>query len=178
MVLNDNNLKFKQQGNGGYTLNNVEIKGFGKAYVDLYNDKLVFNSIETAYKLEKPIKQIDFLIYSKGNFLIEDRIHIGINGEQFEIATKKDEYQLKNFYDRLTRTRENAPITENSPENNNQQNQTANTIPETADKAAEEVKNKSSSATDEIRNFYNLMKEGIISEEEFEEKKKELLKQK
>lgn len=38
------------------------------------------------------------------------------------------------------------------------------------------IEKETLNVSEEIRNFHNLMKDGIITEEEFEEKKKELLK--
>ncbi len=173
MNLNTNNVNFKRTSTGVLTLNNAKIKGFGKSKIDLKANELIFNAIESNYTIKKYVNNIDFLIYSKGNFLFDDTIYMGIDGEQFEIICKENEGELRNFYDTLLKVKkENTTKILETKQENTTNNSSNN---QQLEEKQEETKN---SASEEIRNFYNLMKEGIISEEEFEEKKKELLKSK
>lgn len=172
MDLYKNDVNFRKSSSGVLTLNDANIKGFGKSNVDLSRNEIILKALESTFEVSKSVNDIDFLIYSKGNFFFDDTIYMGIGGEQYEITCKNDEIGLRNLYDNLVRTK--AKNTPSKPilQQNNQTN-----INHTNDLSPPEEENKVSTS-EEIRNFYNLMKDGIISEEEFEEKKKELLKSK
>lgn len=190
------NSKFKTSQKHGLTLNDISIKGFGNSSIELLDDNILIKSFQSNNNISKSLKDIDFLIYSKGNFLMEDKVFMGISGEQFEISTKENEIGLKNFFDSLVKMKGNV-YSGNNLLNNNlntiQTNQTSlnnassiengvvfdnsdNKVISNEDLSENEAETSSINVADEIRNFHNLMKDGIISEEEFEEKKKELLK--
>lgn len=173
----------------GFVLNLTKIKNIGKASVEIANGDLLIKSFESGYTFRKPVETIDYLAYSKGNVFLEDKIYIGISGEEFDIACKENEYEFKNFYDNLVNIRESKNSGNNYNNNNtiktinkSSNNKFSDNISKskfnhTLDEQIEEsnTEEKVVNSSEEIRNFYNLMKEGIISEEEFEEKKKELL---
>ncbi len=191
------NSKFKSPQKQGLTLNDVEIKGFGNSSIELSGENIIIKSFQSSNNLSKSISDIDFLIYSKGNFLIEDKVFMGISGEQFEISSKENDFALKNFFDNLVKSKGNVYSGNDLLDNNLNSiktNQTSlnnmSSIDENGiifddsehnlvseDSTSENNANTDNiSVAEEIRNFHNLMKEGIITEEEFEEKKKELLK--
>ncbi|HIH35892.1 MAG TPA: hypothetical protein HA255_05515 [Methanosphaera sp.] len=191
------NSRFKNSQKQGLTLNDIDIKGYGNSSIELLDGNIIFKSFQSNNNLSKSVDDIDFLIYSKGNFLMEDRVFMGISGQQFEISTKENEIGLKNFFDSLVKTKGSTYSGNNLLENNlntiktNQSNinnsssidenaiifdNSANKVVSDDSLSGNEMESETINVADEIRNFHNLMKDGIISEEEFEEKKKELLK--
>ena len=89
------------------------------------------------------------------------------------------------FYNNIKQIKENGQYTSNSKLQTDTSNKSLsdNYVSKFISKKEEEtnetetnVEESNINVSEEIRNFYNLMKEGIITEEEFEEKKKELLK--
>lgn len=191
------NSMFKSSQKRGLTLNDVKIKGFGNSSIELLDNNILIRSFQSNSNISKSINDIDFLIYSRGNFLLEDKIFMGIAGQQFEISTKDDEFGLKNFFDNLVKSKGgvysgdnvlddnlNAVKTNQTYLNDSSSAEENGVILDNAQRnltaqeesAEEDADSESINVAEEIRNFYNLMKEGIITEEEFEEKKKELLK--
>lgn len=175
------NQAFKRNSNDGLVIGNVNVKNIGKSSLQLSNNELIIKSFKTSYVYTESIDKVDYLAYSSGNFFIDEKIFIGINGEQFEISCKEDEFQFKNFFDTIKRIKHSRTANQNLLEDTVTGNQE---LPETNTSKVDEKKSEDEeieeepklSPSEEIRNFYNLMKEGIISEEEFEEKKNELLK--
>lgn len=176
-----NDLIFKKSSNGSISLLDTKIKGFGKSNIDLTDNNLIFKALDTNFNVKKSVNDIDYLIYSKGNFFFDDTIYIGINGEQFEITCKNNEIGLRQFYDNMIN------IKAGNPQRNTllRKDETINTSMaftnqdnQYLDNNTSNSENNSPSISEEIRNGYNLMKEGIITEEEFEQMKKELLKPK
>ena len=164
MESNNNITGSSLNNNDELVINSVKIKGLGNSSLSLSRNDITIKSLESNYHITRSIDDIDFLVFSKGNFFFEDEMYIGISGKQYKIISK-EEHVLKNFHDSLVRIKDNRThVNSNIPENN------ADTI------SSADNSNRNINASDEIREFYNLMKEGIISEEEFEEKKRELLK--
>lgn len=146
--------------NDELVMNSVKVNGLGNSSLSLSKTDIIIKSSESNYTIRKSIDDIDFLVFSKGNFFFEDEMYMGVSGEQYKIISK-EEHELKNFYDTLVRLKGNV-----SSVNNNNTDAIRN----------HDNSNRNINASNQIREFYNLMKEGIISEEEFEEKKRELLK--
>jgi hypothetical protein len=169
------------------SLNDVKIKGIGKSSIESSGNNLIINSYDSNFNFINSMDNIDFLIFSKGNFFNDDKVFIGIDGKQFELTCKNNENALHNFYDNLVkikgfgiRSKEYVGLdTFNSNYNRKlSDNKVSKYISDNvdSDKQLDSDDSQKQLASVEIRNFYNLMKEGIITEEEFEEKKKELLK--
>lgn len=169
----------------GLSLNTAKVNGIGKVSLELSGNKLLIKSIESNNVINKSLDGLDYLIYSKGNFIANDKIFMGISNEQFEISCTDNELEFKNFYDNIKQIKEKGQFNNNTNLQGNSSNKTLsdNNISkfiskkeEKSDDIENEVEKHNINVSEEIRSFYNLMKEGIITEEEFEEKKKELLK--
>lgn len=163
----------------GYGLNIVDIKGIGKASLELLNNEFIIKSMESDYNYSKSLDYMDFLLYSKGILILKDKFIIGLAGNQFEITCKEDANDFKTFYNNIKQIKNNGKTKDIKDLSNNSLNN--NLVSKDISTNNEEVKSENTeesvvSVSEEIRNFHNLMKEGIITEEEFEEKKKELLK--
>ncbi|MEE3325402.1 MAG: SHOCT domain-containing protein [Methanosphaera sp.] len=183
----------------GLAIGVAKVDKTGKSSIELLHKDMLIKSYKTGNTLKISVDDIDFVSYSKGNFLEGDKIHIGISGNQLTITGNTDnEIELRNFYNNLIKVRndekmgfnyiddnENAitntelsknisSILEKRISSQNSNELKHNDIKKTENK---QINNKFD-PTEEIRKYYNLMKDGIISEEEFEEKKNELLKYK
>lgn len=183
----------------GLAIGIAKVDKTGKSSIELLHKDMLIKSYKTGNTLKISVDDIDFVSYSKGNFLEGDKIHIGISGNQLTITGNTDnEIELRNFYNNLIKVRndekmgfnyiddnENAitntelsknisSILEKRISSQNSNELKHNDIKKTENK---QINNKFD-PTEEIRKYYNLMKDGIISEEEFEEKKNELLKYK
>ncbi len=163
-----NELNFTKTTNGGISLIDTKIKGFGKANINLKDNNLSFKALETTFNVQKSVNDIEYLIYSKGNFFFDDTIYMGINGEQFEITCKNDEIGLRNLYDNLINIKSKNSQKQPIPTKEN------NITPQTTS-ITQNTEENNVSTSEEIRNCYNLMKEGIITKEEFEQMKKDLI---
>lgn len=169
----------------GLSLSNAKVNDMGKSSLELSDNKLIIKSIESNSVIDKSLDGLDYLIYSKGNFIANDKIFMGISNEQFEISCTDDELEFKNFYDNIKQIKENGQFTDNSKLQTDTSNKSLSDNyvskfiskkEKKTDETETNVEESNINVSEEIRNFYNLMKEGIITEEEFEEKKKELLK--
>lgn len=169
----------------GLSLINAKVNDIGKSSLELSDNKLRIKSIESNYVIDKSLDGLDYLIYSKGNFIANDKIFMGISNEQFEINCTDNELEFKNFYDNIKQIKEKGEFSNNSNSQNSSSNKTLSDNyvskfiskkEKKTDETETNVEESNINVSEEIRNFYNLMKEGIITEEEFEEKKKELLK--
>ncbi len=183
----------------GLAIGVAKVDKTGKSSIELLHKDMLIKSYKTGNTLKISVDDIDFVSYSKGNFLEGDKIDIGISGNQLTITGNTDnEIELRNFYNNLIKVRndekmgfnyiddnENAITNTESSKNislilekrissQNSNELKHNDIKKTENK---QINNKFD-PTEEIRKYYNLMKDGIISEEEFEEKKNELLKYK
>ncbi len=183
----------------GLAIGVAKVDKTGKSSIELLHKDMLIKSYKTGNTLKISVDDIDFVSYSKGNFLEGDKIHIGISGNQLTITGNTDnEIELRNFYNNLIKVRndekmgfnyiddnENAIINTESSKNISSilekriSSQNSNELKHNDIKKTENKQiNNKFDPTEEIRKYYNLMKDGIISEEEFEEKKNELLKYK
>ncbi len=173
---NNNNSINKTYSNESF-LSIVEIKGIGNASLELANNNFIIRSHQSNYNYAKSLDKMDFLLYSNGNLIFNDKFFIGLAGEHFVINCKDNVNDFKIFYNNIKRIKANVK-TENIPNNTLTNNVATTHIPNNneVNKSENNADDSSINVSEEIRNFHNLMKEGIISEKEFEEKKKELLK--
>lgn len=183
----------------GLAIGVAKVDKTGKSSIELLHKDMLIKSYKTGNTLKISVDDIDFVSYSKGNFLEGDKIHIGISGNQLTITGNTDnEIELRNFYNNLIKVRndekmgfnyiddnENAITNTESSKNISSilekhiSSQNSNELKHNDIKKTENKQiNNKFDPTEEIRKYYNLMKDGIISEEEFEEKKNELLKYK
>lgn len=183
----------------GLAIGIAKVDKTGKSSIELLHKDMLIKSYKTGNTLKISVDDIDFVSYSKGNFLEGDKIHIGISGNQLTITGNTDnEIELRNFYNNLIKVRndekmgfnyiddnENAITNTESSKNISSilekriSSQNSNELKHNDIKKTENKQiNNKFDPTEEIRKYYNLMKDGIISEEEFEEKKNELLKYK
>ena len=183
----------------GLAIGVAKVDKTGKSSIELLHKDMLIKSYKTGNTLKISVDDIDFVSYSKGNFLEGDKIHIGISGNQLTITGNTDnEIELRNFYNNLIKVRndekmgfnyiddnENAITNTESSKNISSilekriSSQNSNELKHNDIKKTENKQiNNKFDPTEEIRKYYELMKDGIISEEEFEEKKNELLKYK
>lgn len=67
---------------------------------------MLIKSYKTGNTFKISVGDIDFVSYSKGNFLEGDKIHIGVSGNQLTITGSKDNRtELRNFYNNLIKVR-------------------------------------------------------------------------
>ena len=167
----------------------VKISGYGKASVRIEANKLM-ESYEHNNNIVEPISAITLLSYYPGNFINEPKLTIGVNSKQYILAGVDDnDTELEQFYNTLLgiKNREkHGPLNKNgmpkpnqqitnpkkAPQSNNFTQQTP--IGENNIQTPEEETNQAD-PVDEIRRYYQLKEDGIITEEEFEKKKKQLL---
>lgn len=173
--------------NKGLAIGIAKVDRTGKSSVQLVHRDIIIKSYKTGYTLKIPVDNIEFLNYTQGNFLEEDKIHMGISGNTLTISSNADnETELHNFYDNLIKIKNNektgATFLENAEnfdkKDDNKMSSTTQPIGDVVKPAKEQEKVKvikNFDPTSEIRKYYELMKDGIISQEEFDEKKKELL---
>ena len=191
----DNKLiPFIQKGEG---VGIVKIDGFGKASARIESNKLIFDSYESSNTIKENIPDITLLSYNQGNFINEPKLIIGITNIQYVLAgVDNNDDELERFYHRLLdiKNNEKANINKNQSgmprpnqnitnpnkisqppfnQNINQRNinQNDNNIP--SNNPDEE--NIQKDPVDEIRRYYQLKEDGIITEDEFNKKKKQLL---
>lgn len=177
----------------GLAIGVAKVDKTGKSSIELLHKDMLIKSYKTGNTLKISVDDIDFVSYSKGNFLEGDKIHIGISGNQLTITGNTDnEIELRNFYNNLIKVRndekmgfnyiddnENAITNTESSKNISSilekriSSQNSNELKHNDIKKTENKQiNNKFDPTEEIRKYYNLMKDGIISEEEFEEKEK------
>lgn len=180
----------------GLAIGIAKVDKTGKSSVELLHKDMMIKSYKTGNTFKISVDDIDFVSYSKGNFLEGDKIHIGVSGNQLTISSIGDnEIELRNFYNNLIKVRNDEKIGVNYIEDNENQisntefsknissilekrisSQSINQSKLKKSEKSQKVKvNNDFNPTEEIRKYYNLMEDGIISKEEFEEKKNELL---
>ena len=183
----------------GLAIGIAKVDKTGKSSVEILHKDLMIKSYKTGNTFKISVNDIDFVSYSKGNFLEGDKIHIGVSGNQLTISSVgNNEIELKNFYNNLIKVRNNEKMgvnyfDDNENLNNNREfsknissilEKHINSQSSNVSKEKKSTKPKNRNINDEfdpaeeIRKYYDLMKDGIISKEEFEEKKNELLKYK
>lgn len=178
----------------GLAIGIVNVNKTGKSSVEILHKDLMIKSYKNGNTLKISIDDIDFVSYSRGNIIEGDKIHIGISGNQLTITSTNNETELKNFYNNLIKVRNNEKMGVNYLEYNHNGSSTefSKNISSILDKRinkqipVQSTENKAKKTsnkkvigkidpTEEIRKYYNLLEDGIISKEEFEKKKKELL---
>ena len=191
--------KLRKAIDDGLAIGIAKVDKTGKSSVEILHKDLMIKSYNTGNSFKISVNDIDFVSYSKGNFLEGDKIHIGVSGNQLTISSVGDnEVELRNFYNNLIKVRNNEKMGVNyindfeNLNNNPEFSKNISSILEkrinsqstNVSKEKKSIKTQNTRKTDdfdpaeEIRKYYNLMKDGIITKKEFEEKKKELLKYK
>lgn len=178
----------------GLAIGIANVNKTGKSSVEILHKDLMIKSYKNGNTFKISIDDIDFVSYSRGNIIEGDKIHIGISGNQLTITSTNNETELKNFYNNLIKVRNNEKMGVNYLEYNHNGSSTefSKNISSILDKRinkqipVQSTENKAKKTsnkkvigkidpTEEIRKYYNLLEDGIISKEEFEKKKKELL---
>ena len=169
--------------NQGLAIGIAKVNQTGKSSVELLHNDIMIKSYDSANTLKIPIDDIEFIAYTKGNFLIEDKIDIGVSGNQLIIQGQgNNENELRNFYENLLKIKNKEKIGVNFIENNEyptgvQENtQKKDEVEVTSENNLQSKNDEKIDPAEEIRKYHELMKDGIISENEFKEKKEELLK--
>ena len=86
----------------GLAIGVAKVDKTGKSSIELLHKDMLIKSYKTGNTLKISVDDIDFVSYSKGNFLEGDKIHIGISGNQLTITGNADnEIELRNFYNNL-----------------------------------------------------------------------------
>lgn len=179
----------------------VKVNNMGKCSAIIDNNKLILKPYEGTSKVVIPISEINLIQYDKGNFINEPKLSVGAIGSQFVLAgVDNNDDELNAFYQTLLDLRQkqeklltNQKRNERMPHPNknvtnpnklmNTQNNfqelsnSNNPLTDEADQINEEITTQQVDfdPVDEIRRYYELKEDGIITEEEFEQKKKQLL---
>ncbi len=195
--INPKILPFVQRGEG---VGVVKVEGYSKASVRLQSDEILFDAYDGSQIPAINLNQITELCFIPGNFINEPKFDIGLGARHFILKGVDDnDTELERFYNtilnlkqRQQRGRQNGEVSNqggmpkpnrNITNPNKQQNfsdmQTQQEyIPSNQDVDNTQYIQSEPSEYDpvsEIRRYYELKEDGIISEEEFEEKKKQLL---
>lgn len=188
--------KLRKAIDDGLAIGIAKVDKTGKSSVEILHKDLMIKSYKTGNTFKISVNDIDFVSYSKGNFIEGDKIHIGVSGNQLTISSVGDnEDELRNFYNNLIKVRNNEKMgvnyfNDNENLNNNPEfsknissilEKRINSQSTIVSKQKKSVKTQNKrkiddfDPTEEIRKYYSLMKDGIITKDEFKEKKKELL---
>lgn len=180
----------------GLAIGIAKVDKTGKSSLQILHDDLMIKSYKTGHTLKISVKDIDFVTYSRGNIVEGDKIHIGVSGNQLTITgVGGNNYELKNFYNNLIKVRNNEKMGVNFLEDNQNTKSSAESSKNISSIIEKRVNTRISQQptqnktkkrsnkkiikdidpTEEIRKYHSLMKDGIITEEEFEKKKNELL---
>ena len=178
----------------------VKVNNIGKCSAKIDSNKLILKPYEGNSEVVIPISEINLIQYDKGNFINEPKLSVGAIGSQFVLAgVDNNDDELNAFYQTLLDLRqkqeklltnqkrnEGMPHPNKNVTNPNKLMNTENNFPKTDNQkpvtdgtnqindelAAQQVE---FDPVDEIRRYYELKEDGIITEEEFEQKKKQLL---
>ena len=186
-------LPFIQQAKG---VGVVKVNNIGKCSSIIDQNKLILNPYDSNNIIAIPIAEINLIQYDKGNFINEPKLTVGAGGSQFVLAgVDNNDDELNAFYETLLDMRQNQ---EKLLKNNNQSKNPGMPIPNknitnpnkllNTENNFQQIKQPKNNfvpeesepqqeidAVDEIRRYYELKEDGIISEEEFNQKKKQLL---
>ena len=103
----------------GLAIGIARVDKTGKSSIELLHKDMLIKSYKTGNTFKISVEDIDFVSYSKGNFLEGDSIHIGVSGNQLTISCIGDnENELKNFYNNLIKVRNNEKMGVNFIEDN------------------------------------------------------------
>lgn len=175
----------------------VKIQNFGKFSAFISNNTVNLISYENAQDILIKIPDISLIQYNEGNFINEPKLTIGVKSTQFVLAgVDNNDEELNIFYQTLLDLRQkqenintknnnnsmphpNKNITNPNKLINKNNNFNQDNIPYDENIQNEDnIQNDnltSKDPVDEIRRYYELKEEGIISEEEFNKKKEQLL---
>ena len=167
----------------------VKIQGYGKASARIEANKLIIESYEHNNNIVESISAITLLSYYPGNFINEPKLTIGVNSKQYVLAGVDDnDTELEQFYNTLLgiKNREkHGPLNKNGMPRPNQQITNPKKAPQSDNFTQQSIidnnmqtaqdETKQADPVDEIRRYHQLKEDGIITEEEFEKKKKQLL---
>ncbi len=179
----------------------VKVNNMGKCSAIIDNNKLVLTPYEGTSKVVIPLSEINLIQYDKGNFINEPKLSVGAIGSQFVLAgVDNNDDELNAFYQTLLDLRQkqeklltnqkrndgmphpNKNVTNpnklmNTENNFREVTNTNNPVPGGINQTDEDIMTQQAEfdPVDEIRRYYELKEDGIITEEEFEQKKKQLL---
>lgn len=191
--INPNIIPFIEKGEG---VGIVKVEGIGKCSARLESDKIILNSYESPQNSQAiPLADINFLSYDEGNFINEPKFNIGVSGKQFILAgVDNNDNELKRFYTTILNIKENQRQPRPNPNHNNGMPRpnpnitnpnkqphnpmdfnSTNAQPNDMLNNNDFMEDVTVDPVDEIRRYYELKQDGIITEEEFEKKKKQLL---
>lgn len=193
-------LSYIQKGEG---VGVVKLNNLGKFSAIINQNKVILNSYEGQNDIVIRIPDINLIQYDEGNFIMEPKLIIGAEGSQFELAgVDNNDDELNRFYQTLLDLRQQQEnLLQNKQSNNNSMphphrkitnpnkliNSENNFNSEVNNKPMQDTINNDYSVQNdtedsnsidpvsEIRRYYELKEDGIISEEEFNQKKKQLL---
>ncbi len=179
----------------------VKVNNMGKCSAIIDNNKLVLTPYEGSSKVVIPLSEINLIQYDKGNFINEPKLSVGAIGSQFVLAgVDNNDDELNAFYQTLLDLRQkqeklltnqkrndgmphpNKNVTNpnklmNTENNFREVTNPNNPVPGVINQTDEDMMTQQAEfdPVDEIRRYYELKEDGIITEEEFEQKKKQLL---
>ncbi|MDO5851070.1 MAG: hypothetical protein Q4Q23_01125 [Methanobacteriaceae archaeon] len=193
-------MSFDKVKNNHLEIKAVKISGVGKCSVKVEDDNLIMKPLEIDYDSEiVPFSKIVNLSYDAGNFIIEPKIKVTTNQITYNLKGVNDnDSEMMSFYTKLKsikresyskRLNLNDDIEYDIEEDiyDHKQEETSKKSLPTINKnynnqlAKNFSKNTSQDTnkedpTEEIRKYHKLKEDKIITEEEFNKKKKELLK--
>lgn len=169
----------------------VKLEGFGKTSAVLQGDKIIFESYEGRQIPMLKLADIQRLEFQPGNFINEPKMIIGIPNQQLQLKGLDDnDQEFERFYNTLLKLKQQEqkqmqPSVADTPNrmDMSQQIPTSNQPP-MMDKTPVQPNNIRSNTpisdeevdpVDEIRKYFKLKEDGIITDEEFQKKKEQLL---
>ncbi|RAP50609.1 MAG: hypothetical protein BZ136_01025 [Methanosphaera sp. rholeuAM74] len=138
----------------------IKYDGFGKCSVVANTDKILVKSYDNPHQqVHISMDKIEYIRYEGGDFLFEPRITIVAKSLTYTIkGYDNNDVELRAFYDTILEIKRTGRVPEQV------------TTKENTHKSYREI-----DPAVEIRKFYQLYVDGIISKQEFDRKKEELL---
>lgn len=139
----------------------VKYDGFGKCSVVANTSKVLVKSYTNPRKqVHIAMDKIEYIRYEEGDFLFEPRITIGAKSLTYTIkGYDNNDIELRAFYDTILGIKRTGRLPE-----------------QVTDKEDTHKTYRDIDPAIEIRKFYQLYVDGIITKQEFDTKKEELLK--
>lgn len=196
--IDPNVIPYIQKGEG---VGIVKVDGMGKCSAKLENNAIILDPYESPQQSQIiPLEEINFLSYDEGNFINEPKFNIGTSGKHYVLAGVDDnDDELKRFYNTILNIKENSripkyqngvpqPNTHVTNPNKQPQLQHNNmdfnpSVNNSTEQSQPHLLNNDDvidgqdkmDPVAEIRRYFELKEDGIITEEEFTKKKKQLL---
>lgn len=173
--INPKILPFIQNGSG---VGVVKVGGVGNYSMRIESDKILLDPYDNAHPpIAVAIASIKRISYDKGNFIMEPKLYVDTDRDALVFAgVDNNDAELERFYNTLLSIKTNEEMANNNTQQNLNNNMMTNRNNNTVNPASSvSPADESADAVDEIRRYYQLKEDGIITEEEFEEKKKQLL---